>query len=179
MHYRASLQLVVQRGQHGLHDPWDAGHYEDVVDAESLGAAGRVVDERGTVRNACHTHACLHDVWRCGATLDHGLDFWRDDQLHAERGSYAICGDVVVGRTDATGREHVVVAVAQLVNSIDYLVEQVCDHPCLAHLYSPVAQDLCEVIEVNVLSTARENFIADDQYSGSDSLVALFHGSAC
>ena len=89
-------------------------------------------------------------------------------ELHSEGCGDGVGGDVVVGRPDATGGDHIVVTAAQVVQRGDDLVHGVGHHPGLGHVHAQHAQELRDVAQVGVLRPPREDLVADDQHCGGD-----------
>ena len=87
------------------------------------------------------------------------------DELHAERFGDAWGSDVVMGRADTTGGEHVVILSAGLFDSVDDDLFNVWNDAGVMYLYAPVPQRRCQMIEVHVLGAPGKNLVADDQYS--------------
>ena len=85
---------------------------------------------------------------------------------HPERPRDRVGGDVVMGRPDAAGREHVVVTRPQRVDGGDDLVLDVGDDARLPHVDADLGQIFGDIAEVAVLGAAGEDFIADHEHGG-------------
>ena len=85
---------------------------------------------------------------------------------HAESGGDAFAGDVVVGRADAAGGEHVVEAGAALVDRRDDGVGHVGDDADLAQRDADGAEAGGDELDVGVLGAAGEHLVADDEQAG-------------
>ena len=94
-----------------------------------------------------------------------------DVDRDAERLGDAVGGDVVVGRPDAAGGEHIGVAVAQRVERGDDLVLDIGHHADLAHVDADVGQILGDIADVLVLGAPGQDFVADHQDCGGDDVV--------
>ena len=90
---------------------------------------------------------------------------------HAERLGDGVGGDVVVGRADAAGGEHVVVAAAQRVERGDDLRLLVGDDAHLLEIDADHGQVFGDVADVLVLGAAGQDLVADDEKPGRDDLV--------
>ena len=89
-------------------------------------------------------------------------------QLDPEGGGDGIGGDVVVGRANAPGGDHIVIAVPQGVQGRNDLLHDVGDGPRLAEVHPMHAQILGDVAQIGVLGAPRQDLIADDQDSRRD-----------
>ncbi len=89
----------------------------------------------------------------------------------AERLRHAVGGDVVVGRPDAAGGEHIGIAAAQGVQRFDDGVLVVGDDPDLFQVDADIGQVLGDIADVLVLGPARQNLVADHQDAGRDDLA--------
>ena len=98
-----------------------------------------------------------------------------DVDRDAERLGDAVGGDVVVGRADAAGGEHVGVAVAQRVERGDDLDLDVGHHAHLLHVDADVGQVFGDVADVLVLGPAGQDFVADHQDCGGDNPASARH----
>ena len=128
----------------------------------------------GAFGHARHQHARGHDVGRNRAALDQARDFRMNHQRPVERLGDAVRRDVVVRRTDAARREHVVELRPHGADGVDDRLLHVGNDPRLTHANAPFVQLDCNVAQVGVLCSARQDFVADDQHAGGDDLV--FHG---
>ena len=96
-----------------------------------------------------------------------------DDDIDPKRLGDRIDGDIVVGRADPAGGEHIVIARAQRVHRIDNLILNIGDDPHFAQanpLHVEPGRDLRDIL---VLRAARENLVTDHQHGGCpDAFVA-------
>ena len=148
------------------------GHHVDVLDGESLGAAGDVVHQHGAFGYEGHAQSGSHDLGRCLAASDTGLNDGIGHQWHAECLGDGCCRYVVVGWPDATGREHVAVFPPHFVHGVDDFHLDVGNHPRFPDLNAPAAERGRHVIQVGVLGAAAQDLVADDQDAGGDRYAA-------
>ena len=150
-----------------------ARHDDDVADPEAGRCRDLVEHQIGAGRNARHAHARLVELAAgLGQALAQDLDGARIVvDRHAERLGDGVGGDVVVGRADAAGGEHVVVAAAQRVERGDDLRLVVGDDAHLLEIDADHGQVLGDVADVLVLGAAGQDLVADDQNRGGDDLV--------
>ena len=87
---------------------------------------------------------------------------------HAERLGQRRRGDVVVGRADAAGGEHVVVGGAQLVDGGGDCRLVVGHHAHLAQPHADVLEPPGDIRNVGVARAPREDLVADDDQRGGD-----------
>ncbi len=87
---------------------------------------------------------------------------------HIESLGDRIGSDVIVGRTDATGGEQVVVTVAQHIDGGDDFHLVVGDNASLLELDAEPGKMLGKEADVLVLGAAREDLVADDQHGGGN-----------
>ena len=107
-----------------------------------------------------------------GARAREDLDHARVDvDRHAERLGDAVGGDVVVGRADAAGREHVGVALAQRVERGDDLGLLVGDDAHFLEIDPERGEILGDEADVLVLGAAGQDFVADHQHGGGDDVA--------
>ena len=83
-----------------------------------------------------------------------------------ERARDRIGGDVVMGRPDPPGREHIVVTPPQRIEGRDDLVLDVGDDARLLHVHADLRQILGDIAEVAVFGAAGEDFVADHEHGG-------------
>ena len=77
-----------------------------------------------------------------------------------------IGGDVVVGRPDAAGRDHIIVARPQRVEGRDDFVLDIGDDPRFPNVDADLGQIFGDIAEVAVLRASREDLVADHQDGG-------------
>ena len=131
------------------------------------GAIGdRVLDQLGSRRDARHAPARGRQV-AGRVALEHDGDYPRIlVDRDAERARDRVGGDVVVGRPDASGRDHVVVTRSQRVERRDDLVLDVGDDARLPNVDADLRQIFGDIAEVAVLGAAGEDFVADHEHGG-------------
>ncbi len=88
--------------------------------------------------------------------------------LDAERLGDAVGGDVVMGRADAAGGEHVSVARAQRVERRDDLRLLVGDDADFLEIDADIGEVFGDIADVLVLGAARQDLVADDEDRGGD-----------
>jgi hypothetical protein len=159
------LQLRRHEVQHHLHDVRHAGHDDDVADPESRRGGDRVKHQLGAGGHAGHTHArFVHHAAGFGDALLHQRDRLRVvADRHAERLGDGVGGDVVMGRTDAAGGEHVSVARAQRIERRDDVGLLVGDDTHFLEIDADIGEVFGDIADVLVLGPARQDFVADDQ----------------
>ena len=96
---------------------------------------------------------------------------------HAEGLGDAVGGDVVMGRADAAGGEHIGVARAQGVERGDDLRLLVGNDAHLLEVDADIGEVLGDVADVLVLGPAGEDLVADHQKRGGDDFAFAVGGS--
>ena len=96
------------------------------------------------------------------------VGFLVDADLHAEGLGDRIGGDVVMGRPDAPGGDHVIEPGAAVVDRGDDGVLDVRYDPCLAQAHAELVQADGEKRQIGVLGAAGQDFIADHDQAGGD-----------
>ena len=79
--------------------------------------------------------------------------------------------NVVVRGTYTAGGKDIVVGLTYFIDGIDDDFLIVWYHSGMVDLYSPATQSRGYMIEVNVLGSTREDFVADNDDAGSDGLI--------
>ena len=130
-----------------------ARHHDDIAEPEAGRCRHLVVDEVGAGRDARHAHARLVE-FAAGLLQPVAEDFDCARVVvdgHAERLGDAFGGDVVVGRTDAAGGEHISVTIAQRVQRSDDLRFVVADDADLGEIDAERGQIFGDIADVLVL----------------------------
>ena len=139
------------------------GAADTLLSTSSAPAGMRVMRMRASLISAAGLRQPLrHDRDRARIDVDR----------HAERLGDALGGDVVVGRTDAAGGEHVGVAGAQRVERGDDLRLLVGDDAHLVQVDADAGQVFGDVADVLVLGPAGQDLVADHQQRGGDEAFA-------
>ena len=169
-HAHAGLELGRDLVEHRLHDGRHAGHHDDIAEPEAGRGRDFVVNEIGAGRDARHAHARLvHLAAGLRQPLAQDLDRARIVvDRHAERLGDAFGGDVVMGRTDAAGGEHIGVARAQRVERGDDLALLVADDAHFRQVDAERGQVFGDVADVLVLGPPGEDLVPDHQQGGGD-----------
>src|ERR1700682_5488392 len=89
----------------------------------------------------------------------------------AERFRNAVGGDVVMGRPDAAGGEHVGIAVPQRVQRRDYVGLVVSDDADLLEVDPDIGQVFRDKADVLVLGPPRQDLVADHQNPRGDDIA--------
>ena len=175
-HFDAGFELRRHIVQHHLHDVRHAGHDDDVADPKTWRRRNLVEHQLGAGRHARHAHArFVHHAAGFGNALLHHRDGFRvRTDCHAERLGDGVGGDVVVGRADAAGGEHVSVARAQRVERRDDVGLLVGDDADFLEIDADIGEVFGDIADVLVLGPAREDFVADDEDRGGDDAGLVF-----
>ena len=83
-----------------------------------------------------------------------------------EGGGDAFAGDVVVGRADAAGGEHVIEFLPDFVHRADDRFGDVGNDPDLPQRDTQIAQTGRQELDVGVAGAAGQHLVADDQQAG-------------
>ena len=75
---------------------------------------------------------------------------------------------------NTAGGKDIVVGLTYFIDGVDDDVLIVGYHSGMVNLYAPATQGRGDMIEVNVLGSTREDFVANNDDAGSDGLI---HGS--
>ena len=128
------------------------------------------------IGHARHAHARLvHDAAGLGDRALHDLDRLRMIiQRDAESLGDAIGGDVVMGRADAAGGEHVGVARTQCIERRDDLRLLVGDDAHFLEIDADAGEIFGDVADILVLGTARQDLVADHQDRGGHRIALAF-----
>jgi hypothetical protein len=119
-----------------------------------LRPATGILDQRCAFGDPCHQQTRSHDVFGRWTLADSLGDFRVLNNRYSKRFGDTYRGNVVVGRANATGSEHVVVGCSHLVNGRNDDRFVVWDHPCVVNLNAPVTQGGGDMVQVYVLSAA-------------------------
>ena len=175
-HLVAADEAVFQLLEDPLHDARHAGQNKDIADLEAGRARDRVGQQRRALGHHRHAQPRLVEMARRVMGFEQPLRLGMHDQRHAKGVGDALRGDVVMGRADAAGREHIIEAAPHLVDGGDDHLGIVRDDPRLAQPDAGLVQPLGEKGEVGVLGAAGQDLVADDQDAGGDGLGPGFAG---
>src|SRR5579883_2993831 len=120
MHRRPADEAALEAAEHALHDRGDPRHDEDIADLEARRGAHRIVDENAARRDIGHAQPRLVEIARAlvlSRQPRHGLGMALEGD--PEGLGDALGGDVVMGWSDATRGEDIVVLAAQRVHRLD------------------------------------------------------------
>ena len=149
--------------EHRLHDARHPRHHMHVADGKAGRRRDGIVDQRGAARHGRHALAGGIELTRPVAAFHARPGFRVRLPRHAERGGDAFAGDVVMGRADAAGREHVIEARPHLVDGADDGFRDIGDHPHLAQRHADLTKPGGDEADIGVLGAAGENLVADHQ----------------
>src|SRR5579859_5081338 len=154
--------------EHRLHDARHARHHIDVSDMKSRRLADRVVDQVRALGDVGHPEPRLVEVLR--------LDLFQKPfdragialEFDAKGLGDTFGGDVVMGRADAAGGEDVTILGAQGVDGIDDGGLVVGHHAHFLHAHADLAEAGGDILDIDVLGAARQDFVTDHQYRRRD-----------
>ena len=169
--HRPALQPPAHVLQHAAHHLGHAGHDEDVADLEPWRAGDRVAHQAAAHGDPRHAPPRGRQL-ALPALGHHGQDLGMLVKLDAEGRGDAVGGDVVMGRADAAGGQHIVVAGAKGVQRVDDLGLDVADHPRLGQVDPVGGEVFGDVVQVGVLGAAGQDLVADDVASRGDAAAA-------
>ena len=69
-------------------------------------------------------------------------------------------GDVIMSRTNTSGSEDVVEFLSYCVQSVNNSLFDIRNDPCFSNLDPPFAEGFGDIVQIDVLSAAGQNFVA-------------------
>ena len=161
---------------HGLENGRDPGHDKDVGDTKARCCTDRVLDQAGTVGNACHAQAGgVHR--RSGAVImrlkDRAGIVAHIDRNTKRRGN-TIGRNIVVRRPDAARGEEVVMGHAQRVHGLHDGGFVVGDDSHLAQVDPHAGQPPRQMMHVRLARASGKNLIPDHKHRRRG--IGLGHG---
>jgi len=93
-------------------------------------------------------------------------------KLHPERQRHGIGGDVVMGRANAPGGDHIVVARPQRVQRINDFLHDIWNSPRLGQVHTDHPEVAGDIAGVGVLCTPGQDLVPDHQYGRCNGLIA-------